>query len=118
MPVSAKWWIRAKLGAVRAAWQRATIGYAYEEAWNLNDYLARYALPRVRHLRDNNCGHPVDMTMEEWQAVLGNIVYSLELYVADAFGGVEDMLTYEVSQEPRYRAGLRLFGEHWQKLWD
>ena len=111
-------WLRNRRDALCAWWQRLTIGYAYVEAWNLNDYLARYALPRVRHLRDHNTGFPADMTAEEWQEALEAIVWSLERYVGDAFGGAEDVLTLEEEADARYRRGLKLFGEHWLSLWD
>lgn len=106
---------RAKEG-VEEWWQRRTIGYAYVEAWNLCDYLARYALPRVRHIRDEHMAYPLDVTPEKWQTILDDIVYALEVKVGWDFGDGSQGLDFE--DDPRYQRGLKLFGEWWQHLWD
>jgi len=113
------WRVYRVLGRAKEAaeewWQRHTIGYAYVEASNLCDYLARYALPRVRYLRDHHVSHPNCLAPEDWQAILDDIVYALELKVrwesGDGGGELPD-------GEPRYEHGLQLFGEWWQHLWD
>jgi len=109
--------LRRAKDAVTEWWQRRTIGFAYVEAWNLPDYLARYALPRVRHLRDYNTGYPCGLNEQHWQAILNDIVYALERKVAWDFGdGSGDIPDAE--GEPRYERGLKLFGDYWQQLWD
>ena len=109
--------------AVEAAWQRLTVGYAYVEAWNLGDHLALYALPRLRHLRTHGpCGHPCELTEEEWEALLDDMIYALDLHVRVTFDRRPPLSDEEreavYRYEGRYLRGLRAFGDYWEALWD
>lgn len=111
------WWWR-----VEEVWQRLTVGYAYVEVWNLNDYLAAYALPRLRHLREHGMAGHSEMSSDEWGRTLDEMIRSLDIYVRDNFPNRGELTEEEQAEvfDPgsRYRRGLRLFGDHWEALWD
>ena len=115
--------LREAQDAVETAWQRLTVGYAYVEVWNLGDHLALYALPRLRHLRKYGpCGHPCELTDEEWEALLDDMIYALDLHARDNFDHLPPLSDEEreavYRYEGRYLRGLRAFGDYWEALWD
>jgi hypothetical protein len=120
------WYYQHSLGrawdCVRATWQRWTRGYAYVEAWNLNDYIAKYSLPRLKHLRDHGVAVHFADNAEESRQIMDDIIYALDLMVRDSFGSYEDVTEEEreemYTEDSRYQRGLKLFGEHWLRMWD
>ena len=132
----------------RSAYQRVRYGYAYRDAWNFYQACAGWSLPRLRHLRANLHGHPVDLDEREWDRVLDEIIFAIE----ECATGAEEDRIYERFPSPPFRfvdcggysklehlaedthrdardasraaldarvaAGLRLFGERFQNLWD
>lgn len=109
--------------SIQEWWQRLTIGYAYVEAWNLPEYIARYALPRIKHQSEHGVGsYPMDMEYEEWESILEDIIYALDVMVRDNFGDYEALSEEEredmYSSDGRYNRGCELFGKHWRSLWD
>jgi hypothetical protein len=71
--------------------------------------IATFTLPRLRYLRKLDSGHPASLTPAEWQAILDEIIWTLEAVVDDsAWNTLED----------RRQAGCELFGKHFQHLWD
>lgn len=115
--------LRRAKWAIEEWWQRLTIGYAYVEAWNLTEYIARYALPRIKHLRRNGpAGCPIGMEHEEGQAILDDIIYALDVMVRDNFEDYDTVTQEErddmYSEDGRYNRGCELFGKHWRSLWD
>lgn len=117
------WRLRRAREAVEEWWQRQTVGYAYVEVWNLHAYIARYALPRLRHLRAGGpASCPLDMTYGDWQAALDDMIYALDLMVRDEFEDYERLTDEECADMQtlggRYDRGLDLFGRYWQSLWD
>lgn len=101
------------------SWQRATNGYAYVEAWNLCHYLARYALPRLKHIREHGrCIH-FGNNAEESKRIMDDIIYALELDVRSFFDSVSDKEREEMHDpNGRYARGLALFGQYWTDMWD
>lgn len=63
---------------LRAAWQRATLGYAYRDIWELGPQLLEILPPMLRHLEKYHCGVPCDMTDEEWTQWLHDMADSIE----------------------------------------
>jgi hypothetical protein len=103
--------------------QRIFRGYADVECWNLFYYLAEYALPRLRSLRENCHGHPAQLTAEEWDTILGKMIYAMNIIANDDY-----ILQFDWEKQEdldRYRAeallvqeGCELFGKYFQNLWD
>ena len=58
---------------LKAAWQRATRGWADRDTWNLDSYLLDILPEMINHLRENTHGFPIDFpTYESWQDYLQN----------------------------------------------
>jgi len=77
--------------------------------WNLDNYIVKYALPRIKLLREHTHCSPPYITYEEWLTVLNDIIWSFENY-EEMLSDKEDIL--------RKRKGEELFGKYWTMLWD
>jgi len=61
--------------AVRFWWQRRTRGWDDSETWNLDWQLAKWIHPRLVRYREVNCGHPCDLTMEQWNKKIDDFIW-------------------------------------------
>ncbi len=102
LPCRAKW-----------AWQRLTRGYSDPEWWDIDYYLAKWALPRLRHLRKHAHGFPVGMSELEWDMILARMC--LAFAIIEEYGG--DRMDNEAAQK-YIDEGLDLFRKHYFSLWD
>jgi hypothetical protein len=91
--------------------------------------IAAFALPRLRYLRKLDSGHPTALTSAEWQAILEEIIWTLEAIVDDSawYGDYQIVAEPSVGKaqsariaalEDRRQAGCELFGKYFQHLWD
>lgn len=86
-------------------------GYNYEDCWNLDWSMAKWLVPRLKHLRDNGAGYPGSLIPEEWEIILNKMIAAFELIV-------EDDHFCEPEKEAIIDEGLDLFREYYQALWD
>jgi len=96
--------------------QKVIRGYSDAECWNLDLYTARYLLPRLKHLRKHHVGyvHRINSitTNEEWEAVLDDIIYAMDIIAAK----YDDKS--ETADWDRVDKGCKLLGEYFYDLWD
>lgn len=105
--------------------QRGRRGYSDQDVWGWYSYIARTNAGALRTLAENKMGHPIGMTMEGWRGRL--------LKMADGFQAViddeNDYTSYKRLSRKEYKgllcrrkqrllAGLKLYREHFQSLWD
>ena len=103
-----KWWLQKKFR-----------GYADIEVWGLDIAIAKFALPRLRALRNlPPMGHPISVTYEEWLETLDKIIYAMDFIVRDDSGKMEDEEYLDEENHHRVQEGLELFGKFYQQLWD
>ncbi len=83
------------------------------EIWNLQYYIAKFTLPRLKILQYANAGSPARLTQEEWEKIMGKIIFAFERIIEDVDGvqfiGRED--------NDKVQAGCKLFGKWFQDLW-
>lgn len=103
-------WSLAKR-SVRFWWQRRTRGWDDSETWGLDSTIAKWTLPRLRRFRELNFGHPGDMTMEEWNSTIDDMIYGLEVCEKESDSVVVDC------DWDRVQRGLEAFGRHFRNLW-
>ena len=58
--------------------QRGRRGYSDCDRWNLCGYLADWIPQAMREFQKYNCGHPGDITNEEWLVILEKIALGFE----------------------------------------
>ncbi len=99
---------------VKLWWQKKTRGFSDEEWWNLDISLAKWIIPRLRHLRDNTHGYPPDVgNAESWDEILRQIILAFELIVI-----MQGEDTTEPPESDNIDEGLDLFRKYYFFLWD
>lgn len=107
-----RWVSQAPIGYVRALPQRIRQGFWDRETWSLDSTVAQFMLPRLRRLRTLQCGHPCDVTWDEWQWILHEVEWFLEFHV-DSWNR-----DYSNDSNQRYERAGQLFGKYFGALWD
>lgn len=104
----AKLWKRS----IKFLWQRLTRGFDDSQTWNLDARLAEHILPRLKRFKEVNIGYPPDLTWEEWQAILDQMIMAIEWHASDCVerDGSADRY-FKVSE------GMELFGRYFCHLW-
>ena len=83
-----------------------------EDWWDLDVALAEWMVPRLKDLRDNTTGIPVDFTEEEWTAILNEMIDGFSLVDSERFW-LRDPAT-----EYRVQRSYLLLAKHHMHLWD
>ena len=96
---------------VRYWWQRRVRGWDDSDTWSLSSTIATFTLPRLKRLVELNNGYPGDMTKKQWDLMLLDMIYALEVCEREADGIVAD------ADWDRVNKGLRDFGERFRDLW-
>lgn len=95
--------------------QRRIRGWDDRELWNLDSTFARYMLPRLKRFKETTDGYPGELTEQQWDAILEEIIWSLEYILGDQWH--EDHTQWELN-EARCSAGCELLGKWMRGMWD
>jgi hypothetical protein len=105
------WWFHDITYWLRKKRQKWTTGFPHEESWDFKSALANWALPRLKHMKDNLHGYPTclipeekweeisagkeivdegrnireEYGMKEWNKILDKIIWSFENHDDDPF---------------------------------
>ena len=74
-------WIRRKIFQLQH-------GFDYADTWCLFLTQAEWILPRLRHFKKFTGGHPSDITQEEWEGIIGQMIRAFELSVIEGDGDI------------------------------
>lgn len=60
----------------RTKWffQRGMRGYSDEDVWSIDIWFKSIIIPMLEQLKETKQGHPIDMTEEEWNLTLNNMI--------------------------------------------
>jgi hypothetical protein len=89
--------------------QRIKRGFDDSETWSFDCTIAKFALPRLKRFKEVNNGSPRDMTEEEWNNIIDEMIYSFEFISKDICGN--DLELNKVNK------GLKLFSKYLMYLW-
>lgn len=96
--------------------ERLERGFDSSECWNLDNTIARFIIPRLEVFIEDNAGYPGNMTPEQWDNILNQILEAFKLYIDE-----DDV--FNLTQEERNKRdkkigkGLKLFAKHFSGLW-
>ena len=95
---------------IKARCQRFVHGYAEEDWWDLDSFLARLLPVLLRKRKENGHSYPCYMTPEEWDDVLEKIAQGFEeaTLIMDVGDGDID----------KFNEAMDLLKEHFFSLWD
>ena len=126
-----------------STYQRIRYGVADEECWSLDYTFSKFILPRLKHFKKmKRYGYHPDMTPEEWESVIDEIIWPFEYLVDDEqfnpFPNFYKDKDWEFNKEKtpeqkqlfdewmkknneleeRSQKGLQLFAKYYRHLWD
>lgn len=97
--------------------QRGRRGYADCDVWSLDYYLAGWLPKALTHLQDNNISHPTGMTSKGWKTRLE--IMKQGFLAVQKMNDIPCPSTKELLKLKRIMdKGVKMFGEHFQSLWD
>jgi hypothetical protein len=114
--------------------QRTSIKIHNYDTWSMDDTLAPIILPMLKQLQETKHGYPGNLTEQEWDDILDEMIWAFEEKCKDDWqdqyygphipndGGIGnfewiDRDGLEKHQE-RMSNGFRLFGKYYENLWD
>lgn len=99
--------------------QKIRRGYSYYDIVSLDCTIADFILPRLKYYKENNIGHPCDLSMEEWLTILDKMIYAFDSCSSN--NAFEDNFEFNSPEyqnhREKIREGLKLFAEHFESLW-
>ena len=99
--------------------QRWMWGFSDRDTWNLSHHFASMMLPRLKRFRKCTCGHPCDLTMDEWYAIIDEMIWFCEVTSSektDKDGGSSWFLP-DSPEERRLEKAHCLLHQYWHHLW-
>lgn len=82
------------------------------DTFSLDHTLALIIAPCLKEFSKVNNGHPGKLTSEEWDVILGKMLWSMEEIVKD-----EPELDSDEEHQRKIQEGLELFGKWYRHLW-
>ena len=96
--------------------QRGRRGYAGYDTWEFCDYLAAIICPVLKRFRERGHGYPSEITAEEWDAILTEMIAGFEASLAMQY--LEDDSRSKEELMATQERGLALFAKWFGALWD
>ena len=111
--------MRVRIGPYRK--NRATrVEIEPHDTWSMDCTLALIIHPMLVQLKATKHGYPVDLTEQEWDEILDEMIWAFEQKCRDD----DWMEDYDYDQlgvkahQKRMSNGFHLFGEYYENLWD
>lgn len=94
---------------IRFFFQRMIRGFDDSETWSLDATIAKFTLPRLRRFKQVTIAHPDNLSMEEWQKILDEIEWYLDM--------VTKNYMIDPSEEERLEKAHKLWADYFSALW-
>ena len=95
--------------------------YYIGDIWDLDTAIAKFIVKRLKVFRGSVTSHPTTMTMEEWIAVIDELIWTFEwqLDVESSLPDTDADNWQEINSENwnRFHNGMQLFANHYRNLW-
>ena len=92
------------------------------DTWSMDHTLAPIILPMLVQLKETTHGHPADLTEQEWDEILDEMIWAFEQKCRDDWMEDYDYNKWDSegvkAHQERMTNGFRLFGTHYENLWD
>lgn len=92
-------------------------GFSDTETWSLYSPIAQFILPRLIRFREIAKSHPMELTSEKWDAILGEMIFAFDWSLTSDEKS-ENMSDDELAKNwKRYYIGIDLFSKWFRNLW-
>lgn len=85
-------------------------GFDDTVTWNLDIEISNFIVPRLKRFKKLNNGYPGDMTPDEWDKIIDEMIFAHEF-------NIKDDLTASKSDLKRFEKGMKLFSKYYRNLW-
>lgn len=107
------------LREIKWAYQRVVRGWDDSEVWSLDWSISEKMVPMLKELKENHCGTPAQLTEEEWDTILQQMIDGFQAKldkddIAPSGTYLEEWNRLDEIQ----KKGLQLFIKHFDSLWD
>jgi hypothetical protein len=102
---------------IKLAYQKVTRGFSDADTWSLDHTIAKFTLPRLKRFKEVNMCHPGNLTEEEWDDILDEMIFAMECSVHQWDDDIIGDLGDEKAKWERCQRGLDYFGEYFRDLW-
>ena len=102
--------------------QKTSVKIHNYDTWSMDCTLAHIILPMLKQLKETKHGYPIDLTEQEWDEILDEMIWAFQKkcrndWMEDYDYNDWDMEGMKAEQE-RISNGFRLFGKYYESLWD
>lgn len=113
---------------IKWRWQRSHQGFADCDVWDFHAYIIKVKIGGLKGLKACGNSHPSDMTFEEWQQILTDMIEGFEIANSLISGDAcyrfktentyftDRMITKE--QQKKHDRAFDLYKKHFHTLWD
>ena len=102
--------------------QRTSIKIHKYDTWSMDHTLAPIILPMLVQLKETTHSHPADLTEQEWDEILDEMIWAFEQKCRDDWMEDYDYNKWDSegakAHQERMSNGFRLFGIYYENLWD
>lgn len=110
---SRRGWLGRPLWTLKMRRQRARRGWSEQDVWGLDWHLTQVIIGSVSHMREISHGHPTEITMEEWDQILKEIVDGMEAALVAL-----DKYDFDVDGKEKFDLAFTHLHKWWFSLWD
>lgn len=93
--------------------QKKIRNVSYKDVIDLDITIAKFILPRLKFFKKKVLGYPLELTFEEWKAIIDKMILSFSLILDDS----EAYKKCNKEEEDKIEEGLQLFTKYFQDLW-
>lgn len=106
---------------------RVKDGFSFYDWTSFHSYLTFVILGGLRKFRTDGCGHPGDLTEQEWDDILAQMIEgfeaereldTMESWIPRWAGGTQTHDEWAKPLQEKFDNGMRLFAQYYQHLWD
>ena len=104
-------------------YQRKTRGFSDKETWNVQHEFAKWVVPRLKRFKEVNNGYPYELTEEEWDNVLDEIIEGFSIVASDNYWGLSDIendkerIEEEKKKMKKIDRAVDLWSHHFHDFW-
>tara|TARA_B110000977_G_scaffold63836_1_gene86798 strand:+ start:2911 stop:3414 length:504 start_codon:yes stop_codon:yes gene_type:complete len=91
------------------------------DTWSMDDTLAVIILPMLKQLKETKHSYPQELSEEEWDDILDEMIWAFEQKCKDDWISEYDYKWDSesvIAHQGRMTDGFRLFGRFYENLWD
>ena len=102
--------------------QKTSVKIHKYDTWSMDHTLAPIILPMLVQLKETTHSHPADLTEQEWDEILDEMIWAFEQKCRDDWMEDYDYNKWDSegakAHQERMSNGFRLFGTYYENLWD